>query len=74
MWIAVWNLHLIFVFWSFYIKIDQNFQKKYFHFNILIFNYSFKYETIDTHAHAFLALIILGIGRRVSGFTELVSK
>ena len=30
--------------------------------HILISNYFFKYETIDTHARAFLALIILAIG------------
>ena len=29
----------------------------------LIFNYFFKYETIETHARAFLAFIILAIGR-----------
>ena len=32
-------------------------------FNILIFIYFFKYETIETHAHAFLTLNILAIGR-----------
>ena len=32
-------------------------------FSILIFDYFFKYETIETHARAFLALIILAIGR-----------
>ena len=31
------------------------------HFNILIFIYFFKYEIIETHARAFLTLIILGI-------------
>jgi hypothetical protein len=31
----------------------------FFHFNILIFIYFFKYETIETHACAFLTLIIL---------------
>ena len=35
----------------------------FFLFNILIFNCFFKYETIETHARAFLALIILAIGR-----------
>jgi hypothetical protein len=35
----------------------------FFFFNILILNYFFKYETIETHARAFLALIILAIGR-----------
>jgi hypothetical protein len=33
----------------------------FFFFNILILNYFFKYETIETHACAFLTLIILGI-------------
>ena len=35
----------------------------FFPFNILIFNYFFRYETIETHAREFLALIILAIGR-----------
>jgi hypothetical protein len=30
--------------------------------NILIFIYIFRYETIETYARAFLALIILAIG------------
>ena len=32
-------------------------------FIILTFNYFSKYETIETHAHTFLTLIILAIGR-----------
>ena len=32
--------------------------------------YSFEYETIETHAHAFLTLNILAIGR-VSGFSSV---
>ena len=32
-------------------------------FNILIFIYFFKYETIETHARAFLTLNILAMGR-----------
>ena len=32
-------------------------------FNTLIFIYFFKHETIETHARAFLTLIILAIGR-----------
>ena len=35
-------------------------EKKYFFFNILI--YPFKYKSIETHAHAFLALNDLSIG------------
>ena len=34
----------------------------FFHFNILIFIYFFKYEIIETHARAFLTLNILSIG------------
>ena len=34
----------------------------FFLFNILIFIYFFKYETIETHARAFLTLNILSIG------------
>ena len=37
-------------------------QDFFFCFNILIFIYFFRYETIETHALAFLALIILAIG------------
>ena len=33
----------------------------FFRFNILIFIYYFKYETIETHARAFLPLIILSV-------------
>jgi hypothetical protein len=33
----------------------------FFHFDTLIFDYFFKYESIETHAHTFFALIILGI-------------
>ena len=33
----------------------------FFPFNILIFVYFFKYETIETHAHAFWTLIILAL-------------
>ena len=33
-----------------------------FFFNIFIFIYSFKYETIKTHARAFLSLIISAVG------------
>ena len=32
-------------------------------FNVLISIYLFEYETIETHGHAFLTLIILAIGR-----------
>ena len=35
----------------------------FFCFNILFFIYFFKYETIETQAHAFLTLNILAIGR-----------
>ena len=38
----------------------------FFHFNIQIFIFLFKYETIETHAHTFLTLIILGIATVVS--------
>jgi hypothetical protein len=31
-------------------------------FNIFLFIYFFRYETIETHARAFLTLIILAIG------------
>ena len=38
-------------------------QDFFFLFNILIFIYFFKYETIETYARAFLTLNILAIGR-----------
>ena len=34
----------------------------FFHFNILIFIYFFKYKTIETHARAFLPLNISAVG------------
>ena len=37
-------------------------QNYFFHFNILILIYCFKYETIETHARAFLTLNTLSIG------------
>ena len=37
-------------------------QDFFFHFNILIFIYFFKYKTIETHARAFLPLNISAIG------------
>ena len=39
-----------------------NSSQDFFLFNILIFIYFLKYETIETHARAFLTLNILGIG------------
>ena len=36
-------------------------QDFFFHSNVLIFIHFFKYEIIETHARAFLKLIILGI-------------
>ena len=44
-------------------QIPNGSQDFYFLFNILIFIYFFKYETIETHARAFLTLNILAIGR-----------
>ena len=47
----------------------------FFRFNILILIYFFKYETIETHARAFLPLNILSIGtvmryvKKMSGFS-----
>ena len=38
----------------------------FFRFNILIFIYYFKYETIETHARAFLPLNISAVGRVLS--------
>ena len=40
-----------------------NGSQDFFLINILIFIYFFKYETIETHARAFLTLNILAIGR-----------
>jgi hypothetical protein len=48
-------------------------QDFFFLFNILIFDYFFKYVTIETHARAFLALIILGIGRVTLRIGEVAS-
>ena len=42
----------------------------FFLFNTLIFISFFKYETIETHARAFLTLIILAIGTAVKGLTQ----
>ena len=39
-----------------------NGSQDFFHFNIFIFIYFFKYKTIETHARAFLSLNISAVG------------
>ena len=51
-----WKLAVLAVLFS---KQILNDSQDFFVLDILIFNYVFKYETIETHAQAFLTLIIL---------------
>ena len=47
-----------------------NSSQDFFLLNIFFSIYLFKYETIETHARAFLTLIILAIGTAVKGLTQ----